>query len=358
MRPWYRIHCSTLSILAVVLAGFVFINLPGDNLGPWRDKFSHGWPYVYFQRHGAEGSFWSFTGKGTKFRAPELMGNVLTALCIVALVACPCELWIRRHGRLFRFGIRSMFVVTALVAVVMGLSVQKVQRRYRQQHALAELAQYGSVSTGRRQQPYDWLWSLLGDYAHGTIESVSFAATSPFGRLPDLHDLRDVDEIWLELRNVPAGMEELGELPTLKRLSVKLTSAGRADLKHLTALSEVTQLGFLWLAGDEFDDRTLTAISPRSQVEMLWIESPDIGWTGLRRLGELNALVHVALDERVLQQPDSVLQVLGNLRSVRFEGNKLTSREEQKVRRLWPNANVERRPYGEFRKSSLDVWSP
>src|SRR5687768_6235880 len=114
MRPWYRIHLSTLSVLGIVLAGLVFINIPGDRGPHWPYRFSHGWPYVYFERSGAADSFWSFAGAATLLHVPELAGNVVVAICIVLLVACPCELWIRKNGRLFRFGIQSMLTATAL----------------------------------------------------------------------------------------------------------------------------------------------------------------------------------------------------------------------------------------------------
>ena len=98
MRPWYQIHFSTLFVLAIVVAALVFINIPGDRMEIVSNRFYHGWPYHYFDREGSEHSFWSFTGTATRFDGRALLLNVLAAACIVALVACACELWIRRSG--------------------------------------------------------------------------------------------------------------------------------------------------------------------------------------------------------------------------------------------------------------------
>src|SRR5687767_12503879 len=116
MRPWYRIHRSTLVVLALVGACLVFINIPGDPVVINSKEFQHGWPYHYFKREGADHSFWSFSGTRGRFYPEALLLNTAAALCIVALVACICELWIRQNGRLFRFGIKSLLMLTALVA--------------------------------------------------------------------------------------------------------------------------------------------------------------------------------------------------------------------------------------------------
>src|SRR5688500_13461366 len=104
MRPWYRIHFSTLFVLAMVLAGLIFVNIPGDRTSAISTRYFHGWPYHYFERDGSDRSFWSFTGGSPQLNTGALILNALTALCIGGLVAMACEWWIRRNGRLFRFG--------------------------------------------------------------------------------------------------------------------------------------------------------------------------------------------------------------------------------------------------------------
>jgi hypothetical protein len=296
---------------------------------------------VYLERLGAEHAFWTFAGTTKMFDRAALALNVLAALCIVALVALPCELWIRRNGRLFRFGIRSLFVATALFAVVMGLGVREVHRCYRQQQVLEELAQYGSVATRRQLQKFDWLRSFFGDHTHGTVEYLEVKATRPIDRLPDLRGLADVKRMRLELPNIPENFEQLAELPALKDLDVTLTSINAADRERLTAFSELPQLSGLGVDGDSFDDDCLLRISQQTRIRGLIVFSPNITPKGLASIGELKSLIHLALDDRVMQNSDSALLQLPQVPSLLIVGNKLTPQDEMKIRKLWPEARLE-----------------
>ena len=338
MRPWYRIHFSTLFVLAIVLAGLVFINIPGDRPPKSPYRFSHGWPYVYLERLGAEHAFWTFAGMTKKFDRAALALNALAALCIVALVALPCELWIRRNGRLFRFGIRSMLVVTALLAVAMGLGVREVHRCYRQQQVLQEFARFGSVATRRQLQEYDWLRSLFGDYTHGTVEYLEVKATRPIDRLPDLRAIADVERMRLELPNIQENFEQLAELAALEDLDITLTSINASDRERLSALTELPQLTGLGLDGNSFDDDCLLRISRRTGIRGLIVFSPNITGKGLASLGELKSLHHLALDDSVMRISDAGLSQIPHLPSLLFIGNKLTAQDESRVQKLWPDA--------------------
>jgi hypothetical protein len=358
MRPWYRFHFSTLFVLAIVLAGLVFINIPGDRPPQSPYRFSHGWPYVYLERLGAEHAFWTFSGTTKKFDRAALALNVLAALCIVALVALPCELWIRRNGRLFRFGIRSMLLATALLAVAMGLGVREVHRCYRQQQVLQEFAQYGSVTTRRQLQKYDWLRSFFGDFAHGTITYVDIKATQPIDRLPDLRTLADVERMHLEIVNVPDNVEELGTLPKLKDLTVKVQAQGDIERNNVAALSELPQLGFLWLAGDTSHESIITAISPQSTIHALQIDSSSITEAGLTRLTKMKSLVHLLLHKSALQNPDSLLLRLNGLQSISFVGNRLSPKDEQLVRSLWPDREITTGKYADTGENFVNAVRP
>jgi hypothetical protein len=347
IRPWYRIHWSTLSVLAGVLAFLVFINIPGDRGPHWPYRYSHGWPYVYFERSGGPDAYWTYAGKFTELHQPELIGNVLASICIVMLVACPCELWIRRNGRLFRFGIRSMFFATTLVAVILGLSVREVHRCYRQQRALADLAQFGSIATFRSFREYDWLRSFFGEYAHGSITVVRFTATRPIDRLPDLRALADVEEMEVEMLNVPDNVEVLGALPKLEDLTVRLRTNGDIERKNVATLSELPQLGLLWLSGEACRSSTITAISRRSRIEVLRLDSSSITEAALERLTQIQSLAHVSLHESELQKADALLLRLSSLKSISFFGISLSPQDEQRVGSLWPDREIKAGTYAD-----------
>jgi hypothetical protein len=343
-------------VLAIVLAALVFINIPGDRAPMRPFRYSHGWPYVYLERLGAEHAFWTFAGMTKQFDRAALALNALAALCIVALVALPCELWIRRNGRLFRFGIRSMLLATAIVAVAMGLGVREVHRCYRQQQVLQELAQYGSVATKRQLQKYDWLRSFFGDYTHGTVEYLEMKATRPIDRLPDLRGLADVERVRLELPNIPENFEQLAELVALAHLDITLTSINAADRQRLTALTELPQLTGFGLDGDSFDDDCLPRISRQTHIRGLIVFSPNVTARGLASLGELKSLNHLALEDRVMQNSDSALLQLPQVPSLLIVGNKLTPQDERKIRKLWPEARVESGITGDTAESYIAVW--
>jgi hypothetical protein len=361
MRPWYRIHWPTLFVLAIVLAWLVFINIPGDPINAlWSNRFYHGWPYHYYVRGGEDHSYWSFTqptpwfGKPPQFDVQALLLNVLIAICIVALAACPCELWIRHNGRLFRFGTRSILVLTTVVAVIMGLAAREVRRCYRQQQAIRELEQIGAVTMNRSRQKYDWFRSFVGAELHGVVTGVDLVATVPVERLPDLRQLESIRSIGMELVNPPENIGQLAELPKLKYVSVKLTSLAGAEPERLTELTEHPQLWRLHLVGDEFNDAVISHISRDARIEQLSIQSTKITEAALVQISEMDSLTVLHLDECVLKNLDySVLDRLTNLNWLTFIGKNLTAQDTIKLRSqsLWPNATYDS-------GTTQDTWEP
>jgi hypothetical protein len=256
---------------------------------------------------------------------------------------------------LFRFGIRSLFVVTALLAVAMGLGVREVHRCYRQQQVLHELAQYGSVATRRKLQKYDWLRSFFGDYTHGTIEYLEIKAMRPIDRLPNLRGLADVEEMDFELLNVPDNVAELGMLPKLHNLGVKLRAQSDLKLENVAVLSEVPQLTFLWLAGATGHDSTIAAINPRSPIRVLRLDSARINEPVLERLAEMKSLVRISLHESALENHDPVLLRLSGAQSIAFFGPQISPQDEQKIRSLWPDREITTGTYADTGEKFVNV---
>jgi len=361
-RPWYRIHRSTLVVLAIVLAWLVFINVPGDRGPHWPFRFYHGWPYHYFERGGAEYAFWSFAGTAPRFHPEALVLNAVTALCIQALIACPCELWIRRNGRLLRFGTRAMLAATALFAVLMGFVGRDLRDCYRQQQAIHELATLGSVTASHELRKYDWFRSFLGSYTHGIIDGLDLKVTHQIDRLPDFRSLQNIEWLSLEMRNLPENIGWLAELPKLERLCVALTSLGDSGPEKLGDFTELPELWALALLGDEFDDDAVLHISSETRLGWLAIDSSKITAKGLNRLGQLKTLTSLTLHQSVIQTQDcSVLLQFPRLRHLTFLGSNLTAQDEQKMRKLWPDAQVVAgtshvAPGSMIQKKSLRMW--
>jgi hypothetical protein len=231
-------------------------------------------------------------------------------------------------------------MITALFAVATSFGVREIQRCYRQQRALLDLSQLGSVSTRRELQAYDWLRSLFGDNTHGTVSHLNLIVTRPIERLPNLRAFEDLDYMFLELANVPDNVEQLAELSKLSHLTFTLSSIDPNRLDRLTALSEIPQLDFLWLKGDAFGDSSLRHISPKSKIDGIVLNSSKVTREGVAALGDLPSLHFASLNENVLREPDDALLKL-SAPSVRFVGNQLAARDEERLRRLWPGAKVE-----------------
>jgi hypothetical protein len=344
MRPWYKIHFSTLFVLAIVLAGLVFINIPGERTGPYAQisyRFYHGWPYHYFDRLGADYTYWSFNGADKRFHTKALVLNLLAAICIAALVACVCELWIRRNGRLLRFGTRSLLIATALIAAPIGLVSRDVRRCALQQQVLQELGQFGALETTRDRLKFDWLRSLFGDHFHGTIRSVRLTATQPFDRFPDLRSLDSLQRLGLVMPNIPENMDQVAELTNLAGFSVTLTSLDEMDRSRLTELTQLPQLDSLQLLADDIDDGDVSLISTESRISGLAVSSPKITEKSLHRLRQLKSLTRITLHAAVILDLDiAVFSRFPRLRSMHLLGNGLTAKDADKLRVLWPDAMV------------------
>ena len=344
MRPWYRIHVSTLCVLVIVLAGFVFINIPGDRVLRDNRRFHHGWPYLYFEREGAARSWWSFAGTAQELHVGALLLNILTGLCIAALVACACELWIRRFGRLMRFTVASMLVVTALFAVIMGLAVRDVHRCYRQQKTLDELAMLGSVSATRDERKYDWLRSLFGSEFDGSIKRIDVKAETPTGAvLPDLSALNDLT--FLNLEGVILGEEEVGNLAAAPKLETLFLDVREIRGDPEKMLGAVSRLSIPWihlgLAGDSLDDECVSRLSQESSIKSLAIKSSRVTAGVFRELGEMKSLERLWLDGALVRDADfSPLSKAPKLKEAIFLRCNLSQRDENNLLALWPDGNL------------------
>jgi hypothetical protein len=204
-------------------------------------------------------------------------------------------------------------------------------------------------------KPHDWLRSFFGEYAHGRIHTVRFTATRVIDRLPDLRGLADVREMDLEILNVPEDIEQLAELPKLKYLSVKLQDeTGRDKLRILT---DLPQLKFLWLTGDAIDESTVAAIIPRSPIS-LRLDSKSVSEAALTRLAQSNSFTNITLHASQLQKPDETLLGLSHLRWIGFFGLRLSPQDEQRVRTLWPDAEITTGTYADTGEDFIHAARP
>jgi hypothetical protein len=139
-RPWYRLHGVNLVVLLVVAAALVVCNVGGNyrtrslRMGESvKNQYTtyYGWPLVAYRRSSVaeDGeTVWLSRLNRTRYRTPfgRFSTSAVIALdaAVVLLLAASAtfttEYWIRHRRGPFQFGLRSLFVLTALSAVFLA----------------------------------------------------------------------------------------------------------------------------------------------------------------------------------------------------------------------------------------------
>ena len=92
--------------------------------------------------------------------ASELAGDVAVGAVLAAIAAALFEAWRRRRARLLQFHLSELFVLTTLVAVVLGWLVSE-QKRFQKESAAAETVCEEATFYWRPGGP-SWLRALAG----------------------------------------------------------------------------------------------------------------------------------------------------------------------------------------------------
>ncbi len=204
-RPWWRLHLSTWVVVLLTAAVLVLIIVPGEKTilafssGPWdKVQYSHGWPWAWLEQIEWERTTlyngeppeplwrfmpwlsddaWKFTGDEVQFRFSMFAFDPAIAAAIV-VIAAAFEVWRRRRYRLWQFSLRELFVLTLVVAVVLGWWQGHRRRRLHELEALSQINRMvpsESAPIRFRHLGPVWLRKLLG-----TPLTADFVA---FGRL-------------------------------------------------------------------------------------------------------------------------------------------------------------------------------
>lgn len=341
-RPWYRLHRRTQVVLLLVLAWMTLVNVPGEMKLQDRQVY-HGWPYFYFHHEpGPRASYWSFAGLTglADFDWAAIARNVIVAICIAGLVACACELWIRRYGRFFRFSLSSLFIGTALIAILLAIVIQDLQHCLRQQRALDSFAAYARVSVRREPRDFDWFRSLFGQHMPGRVVhlnlSARFAGPTTPPDLTALSDLRSVD-----LENIPLTLDcvyQLSQMRNLKRLQVQVSQIQGSRLNVLQALASVPALQLLVLRGNHFGDDDLAALASAQQLSEITVISNRITGEALQHLERLESLQFLMIEDGDLTGANfGPLFRMRSLDFINFTGCKMTPVDEQRLGQMAPH---------------------
>ena len=253
--------------------------------------------------------------------------------------------------RVLRVGLRTLFVLTAVVAVVFmlwtgarrqreeiewvqsqGGSVQHCYIEYNT-FALPVLAPDGTpVRKGESAAP-DWVTKLVGPNCFGTVQSVRFDR-SRYHTLP----IEDVDQLarFPRLRNLEffgrtADLAAVGKLRTLKRLRLE-----DRDLEAIDALSTCTELTSLDLPNTKVFD--LTPLAPLKRLQHLVLYgAPVADLTPLQN--------HPALHSINLSHTDvattEVLRSIETLEFVDLSNTMVNKAEVEALKRALPGCKIQ-----------------
>jgi Leucine-rich repeat (LRR) protein len=227
-----------------------------------------------------------------------------------------------------QFRLKTIFVLVVVVAVPCGLFKWKVEPKWREREAIAELRLSGAdiwydwefKRNGGQPPGPSWLRRTLGDdfFASGVHVRFDQFGTVTDAALTPLERLDDVDWLWsratritdaglrhiAHLKNLrtlaltgsqvtDAGLKEFAGLDNLKTLildETRVTDEGLKEIVHLTSLTNLN------LRGTHVTDRGMKEITRLTNLSILFLTRTRVTDVGVREISKLKNLRRVELD--------------------------------------------------------------
>jgi len=262
------------------------------------------------------------------------------SLLAISLVAS------KRSRSSFRFGTRSLLLVTLLVATPCGWLLTQQRNAQRQQTAVQSILNSGgsvTYRTGPLREVADppgpkALKTQLGEQFFADPVSVSTSPSDPFvssaesepgdfddktlmqltDHLPDVERLDFTDSGFDD-----AALSHVPELTKLEELVLRRTPITDAGLQHL---AEVYSLQRLNLDGTAVTDVGLMYLKALSNLKRLDLSNTKITGEGLVHLRNLHRLEFLVLDGTLLDDSGAqALQELTGLKSLEMSHTRITN---------------------------------
>ncbi len=252
-----------------------------------------------------------------------------------------------RSGRsLLQFSLRSLFLLTLLVALGLGWFMTEVRRANSQTEAIMALGRFGDgvayrfalgETAGKR------LDRLTGE---GFLAYVVYLRYDEFGA-NRLGAYRATDADLVPLEHLPyvesltlygaeqltdAGWKHLEHLTRIRQLDLTCTSIDDVGLKHLSGLSRLKDLSLVYT---RVSDRGLESLRGFPRLRRLWLGRESITDASLRslrgmcQLREL-CLIQTAITDGGLEQ----LRGLTGLRKLQLDGLAISGAGLRQLRHL------------------------
>jgi hypothetical protein len=181
--------------------------------------------------------------------------------------------------RWFQYRLRSLFILTTLVAIACSWAAVEMQNQRKQGAAAEVIKKAGGLV---KAEP-TWLGKLLRDDSLVRVTLVNFSRQpSTDDVLVHLQGLRQLRGLWLGNTQVTdAGLVHLQGLSQLQSLGLDDAQVTDAGLVHLRGLN---QLQRLWLKSTKVTDAGLVHLQRLSQLRQLVLVSTKVTDEGVKKL--------------------------------------------------------------------------
>jgi hypothetical protein len=268
---------------------------------------------------------------------------------------------VRRKLRWYQYRLRSLCLLTLVVAIGMSYVAVKM-RDGRRQKAAAEaiLKTGGTVESettwlGRILRDESLVSVTLADFLDGSVDDTGLAYLEGLSQLRylgldntqvtdtglvHLQGLSQLQELHLDYTKVTdAGLVNLQRLTQLRELSLNYTQVSDAGLVHLQGLS---QLQHLSLDNTHVTDDGLAHLQGLGQLQALGLENTQVTDEGLAHLQAIKQLYWLNLNYTQVTDAGLVhLQSLKQLHWLYLKDTKVTDQAVTTLNQAIPHCNIE-----------------
>ena len=214
--------------------------------------------------------------------------------------------------RWYQWRLRSLFILTLLVAVGMSWLTVEMRNERRQKAAAEEITKMG----GRVESEPTWLAKLFRDDSLVRVTRVVLPKSTTDGDLAVLRDLSQLQVLMLQ--------------------DTKVTGAG---LVHLEGLSQLQGLDFF---GSQVTDAGLVHLRWLRRLQLLGLQSTRITDAGLVHLEEMKELQQLVLTGTTVTDAGlEHLKGLTHLQELYLVNTKVTDHGIKKLQQALPNCKIE-----------------
>ena len=234
--------------------------------------------------------------------------------------------------RWYQWRLRSLFLLTLLVAIGMSWLAVEMQDERKQKVAADAIVKAGGKVTSEQT----WLGKLLRDDSLVRVTSVE---STPDAGPVHLEGLDHLQTLWLQKTQVTdAGLVHLQGLNQLKGLSLNNTKITDAGMVYLQGLS---QLQVLWLNDTKITNAGMVYLQGLSQLESLELNNTKITDAGLVHLRGLSQLGRLNLSQAEITDAGLVhLQGLRQLALLILTSTKVTDLGVKKLQQALPKCKI------------------